>query len=281
MKNILLLLVITLITATTYAQNYNGKYVNSVNQTLMIYNQDDQDFDFEVMWGVNDEWGCMFTASGTAKFTSGTEAYYGDDAEDPEIGFFFGEGDVVGLGAGLFFMGMDCAKFGDSDSDKYTSFKKLKEENVSIDQVNEFVASFYNSLELTDEENQRHYETGDVEFNINNFNQLINSDSKFSTKRVDQLTGTYHDRCHISLVQTKKVEINAPIITVVTNVKYGMFEMGNFFNNEQLTLVLTSGKLKLLKWEDINLEKMYKAPYDHMQDFNEKDFYQALGSINR
>ena len=281
MKNILLLLVIALITTTTYAQNYNGKYVNSVDQTLMIFNQGEHGFDFEVRWGVNDEWGCIFTASGTAKFTNGTEAYYGIDAEWPEIEFFFGEGFDVSVEGGVDFMGDDCASFGDSGSDKYTSFKKIKYGNVSIDQVNEFVTSFYNSLELTDEENQLHYETGDVEFNIDNFNQLINSDSKFSAKRVDQLTGTYHDRCHISLVQTKKVEINTPIITIVTNDKYGMYEMGNFFNNEQLTLVLTSGKLKLLKWEDINLEKMYKAPYDHMQDFNEKDFYQALGSINR
>ena len=124
MKNILLLLFITLITTTTYAQKYNGKYFNSVDQTLMIFNQNEQDFDFQVSWGVNDEWGCFFTASGTAKFTSGTEAYYGIDAEWPDIQFFFGEGFDLHVEAGLDFMGNDCARFGDSGSEKYTFFKK-------------------------------------------------------------------------------------------------------------------------------------------------------------
>ena len=39
----------------------NGNYSNQVGQNLIIKNLSDSSFDFNITWGENDEWGCIFS----------------------------------------------------------------------------------------------------------------------------------------------------------------------------------------------------------------------------
>jgi hypothetical protein len=108
-----------------YGQISNGTYVNDANQKLIISNVSDCCFEFDVVWGVRDEWLCIFEGGGTATLTSKSAAYYGDDADWAEIEFII-EGNSINIMGGLDYIGDDCAKFGDSTSEKYTLFRKQK-----------------------------------------------------------------------------------------------------------------------------------------------------------
>ena len=113
--------------ATTKAQNFNGTYMNSARQQLQITNHiPGESFQFEMKWGVNDEWGCMFEAQGVAWFKDQGNAYFGENRESamesPQIAFNM-QGDKIQIDPSGY-TGMDCMKFGDSFSEDYTLFKK-------------------------------------------------------------------------------------------------------------------------------------------------------------
>ena len=70
----------------------NGTYVNSENQKLTISNyKAGGGFDFDVKWGTQDEWDCMFTGKGNAQLQSESLAIYGENQDDYMIKFTLGE----------------------------------------------------------------------------------------------------------------------------------------------------------------------------------------------
>ena len=147
--------------------------------------------------------------------------------------------------------------------------------------IEDFVKAFYNSLELSEDENQRQYNYGDVKFDLNNFNSLVTSKTKYSQKRVENLSGDYHDRFHIKLLSIEDVKLGSNEIIVTTKVQYSLYEMGSFYNIEQLTLKDNRGLLKLYRWLDVDLYKMDLLGYGGMENFTEDDFYNSLGSLNK
>jgi uncharacterized protein (TIGR02145 family) len=106
-----------------FQRNILGTYKNKAGQTLTISNKTDCCFDFKIKWGVNDSWGCVFEAQGSANLNSSEDAYYGETSENSNISFQFSD-NKVSITAGYEFIGGECAKFGDSQTDKFTTFTK-------------------------------------------------------------------------------------------------------------------------------------------------------------
>ena len=106
------------------AQSLNGTYVNEAGQKLIVTSHiDGKSFAFSVQWGVKDKWECIFEEEGDAIQNDAKSAYYGSDAEWPNISFSIEE-KVISLSISPELIGMDCARYGDSTSEIYTSFKK-------------------------------------------------------------------------------------------------------------------------------------------------------------
>ena len=105
-----------------YCQVYSGTYTNSVGQELVISDVNDDSFSFTVTWGEDDEWGCIFDADGTAKFEHKAYAYFGDDAEWPEVGFTINSDGAILLEPSSEWVGMDCARYGETSFEKFTLF---------------------------------------------------------------------------------------------------------------------------------------------------------------
>jgi hypothetical protein len=111
------------------AKLLNGTYYNSKNQVFTISNHTlDAAFDFSFKYGVNDEWGCMIENEGIAKRLTtdsnepGEVTYYVGEADYPFLKFIISNGDTIYLQADPEFIGMDCAKFGESQEETYTKF---------------------------------------------------------------------------------------------------------------------------------------------------------------
>ena len=127
MKKILILFLLPFICFFYYSQqsNLNGSYVNSYNQKMIITNfQQENGFDFLIKeWGVDDDWGCLFSAKGNAIFIDKNNAYFGVDDEWPDLTFTINK-NVIEVIPDPDFIGMDCAKYGDSGHISYWIFKK-------------------------------------------------------------------------------------------------------------------------------------------------------------
>ncbi|MBU0487077.1 MAG: hypothetical protein KKA07_16530 [Bacteroidetes bacterium] len=149
------------------------------------------------------------------------------------------------------------------------------------DPVTIFVEKFYGSLELSQELNQKQYTEGGVTFDLTDFNSCISAQCKYSKKRVENLTGIYHDRFYIQLMSIDTICPGNASTKVYTNVEYGVYEMGNFQNREMLEISQQNEVFKIVKWTDLGLSMMEKAPYDGMENFGEKEFYEMIGSLNK
>jgi hypothetical protein len=102
----------------------NGTYQNEAGQPMSIAKYEEgKSFEFKVKWGTDDEWGCNFEVKGTAVIDGDNSAYYGETAEDADLIFTFEE-DQVKIEATSIFIGMDCARYGDAQEEKYTLFKR-------------------------------------------------------------------------------------------------------------------------------------------------------------
>jgi len=92
--------------AAQKAKTLNGTFYNSKNQSFTISNYSvGESFDFSFKYGVQDEWGCLF-----------------EDAEYPFLKFTIIDFRSIQIWADSEWIGMDCAKFGDSQEEKYTKF---------------------------------------------------------------------------------------------------------------------------------------------------------------
>ena len=180
------------------------------------------------------------------------------------------------------------ALFNDAKTENEILRDSIENLQKSVDSVNtfshitHFVQAFYKSLELSEAENQRQYEVGDVRFDLDNFSCLIGKNAKYSKKRVDNLSDeNYHDRYYIELLNIEDIKFENNKIIVSTKVLYVGSEMGSFYNEEQLTLQDNKGLLKLTSWLDVDLYKMELSEYEHMENFTIDDFYEWLGSYNK
>jgi hypothetical protein len=152
---------------------------------------------------------------------------------------------------------------------------------INVEETKIFVSKFYASLELSTELNQKNYEEGGVKFNINIFNGFIDKGSIYSKERVSNLTGDYHDRYSIKLVSIDLIESDNNTIEVSTTVEYSVSELGIFLNEEKLSININQVNMIINKWEDRKVKKMEVAKYEGLENFNEKDFYKTIGSVNK
>lgn len=145
-----------------------------------------------------------------------------------------------------------------------------------------FIEKFYTSLELSPELSRKNYLKGDVIFPLDSFNSCITKNSIYSKDRISILTGPYHDRVHIELIQIDSVREAKGILEVYTHVMYGIYETGSFENLEKLIIRKTNDKFAVERWEDYKLKKMHmpNAESYGLQNFTERDFYKIVGSIN-
>ncbi len=163
---------------------------------------------------------------------------------------------------------------------KSDSIEILKTQ-VDEGKIKAFVSKFYSSLELSPELNEKHYIEGGVKFNTAIINDFIDCRSIYSKERVLNLTGDYHDRYNIMLVSIDLIESDDKFIEVSTTVEYSIYELGTFQNSENLSININYGDLIINKWKDNKVKKMEVAEYEGLEKFNEKDFYKAIGSVNK
>ena len=166
--------------------------------------------------------------------------------------------------------------------DSIEDLQKSADSANTLSHITRFVQAFYNSLELSEAENLRQYEVGDVRFDLDNFYCLIGENAKYSQKRVENMSDqNYHDKYYVELLSIEDINFVNNKIIVSTKVLYAGQEMGSFYNEEQLTLQDNMGLLKLTSWLDVDLYKMEPSEYEHMANFTKDDFYQWLGSFNK
>jgi hypothetical protein len=146
-----------------------------------------------------------------------------------------------------------------------------------------FIEKFYTSLELSPELSRKNYLKGGVKFPLDSFNSCITKNSIYSKDRISILTGTYHDRVHIELIQIDSVKEAKGVLEVYTHVMYGIYETGSFENLEKLIVRKNNDKFAVERWEDCKLKKMHmpNAESYGLQNFTERDFYNIVGSINK
>lgn len=167
-------------------------------------------------------------------------------------------------------------------SDSISRLIRALDSSEKFDHVIRFTNNFYRSLELTEEENQRHYENGGVIFNLDNFNSMISKNAEYSKKRVESLSDpSYHDRYYVELLEIEEIQFSNNLVIVKSKVMYAGDELGSFYNREKLTLKENRGLLKLAKWIDLGLYKSEVADYEGLEDFGESDFYRWIGSFNK
>ena len=103
--------------------SFDGTYTNKAGQTLTISSSNEGCcFDFNVSWGRDDEWGCLLEANGSTEFLNESSEYLYSSDEIPLIRFIL-KGKTIEFVGEYDFLG-DCAKYGDSQSATYTTFKK-------------------------------------------------------------------------------------------------------------------------------------------------------------
>lgn len=169
-------------------------------------------------------------------------------------------------------------------SDSLTQLKEsLLLMNMRLDSIHrysriiDFVEAFYNSLELSDEENLRQYEFGDVKFDLDNFNSLISKNARYSIGRVKNLSDEkLHNKYFVMLENIDEIRFSLDKILVKTKVMYSGERMGLFYNQEQLTIQDKKGVLKLTDWVDLDLYKMAPTLEFSVENFTREDFYKWL-----
>lgn len=150
--------------------------------------------------------------------------------------------------------------------------EKVKNDDVII---KSFVTKIYSSLELTPELNKKNYLEGGVKFKKDAFNSCIDVNSIFSDQRISNLTGEYHDRFNIKLINIDSIKFKTNTIEVLTLVEYEIYELGRFQNEEKLIINVNQGNFKINKWEDVKINTI-----DIIEELSEIELYKIIGSMN-
>lgn len=162
-------------------------------------------------------------------------------------------------------------------------FMNIKMDSLhTYSRIINFVEAFYNSLELSDEENLRQYEFGEGKFDLENFNSLISKNARYSIGRVKNLFDERsHNKYFIMLENIEEIRFSLDKILVKTKVMYSGERMGLFYNEEQLTLRDNKGLLKLTDWVDLDLYKMAPTLEFSVENFTREDFYRWLDGTSK
>ncbi|MFM7194698.1 MAG: hypothetical protein ACKOYP_07955, partial [Bacteroidota bacterium] len=121
--------------------------------------------------------------------------------------------------------------------DSLRSLHQTIDSLVTYGRVTTYVNTFYGSLELSKEENEKQYTEGGVPFDLGNFLSLIRPDAVYSRARVQHLSDPdYHDRMYIGLDKIREIEFRPGKVIVRTTAEYWLYETGAFFNDEELIL---------------------------------------------
>lgn len=159
-------------------------------------------------------------------------------------------------------------------------YQQLIDETKGIQQkefekkIGAYIKSFYQSLELSDKENQNAEENA-TPFPKKEFKKFLSTCKSYSKKRIKELTGDYHPRYNIELLEISNILILDTIIVVETKVEYGIYELGVFINIEEIQLGFNKEKMEILGWYDINPIKFIKGNFG---DSEPKELYTILGS---
>ena len=140
-------------------------------------------------------------------------------------------------------------------------------------EIIEFVNKFYNSLELSYEENERHSSKGDVFFDKKNFLSCLSPNATYSMDRVEKLTGIGHDQTQIQLNTIRDIIIGTNDIIVLAEVHYAFNHAGYVTVLEMLNITDVNGK-KVTSWKDILILEIDMI----LEDFTEEDFYDLFKS---
>ena len=135
-------------------------------------------------------------------------------------------------------------------------------------EIVEFVNTFYNSLELSYEENERHSSKGDVFFDKKKFFSCLSPDATYSMERVEKLTGFGHDQTQIQLNTIRDIIIGTNDIIVLAEVHYAFNHVGYVKVLETLNITDVYG-LKVSSWNDLVILEIDMF----LEDFTEEDFY--------
>ena len=158
----------------------------------------------------------------------------------------------------------------------YINFNETELEEKYAD-IFMLVKKFYSSLELSDEENQKHYVEGNVIFDTSDFEKIIDDSCQYSKERVENLTSDYHSYIWIGFKNILSVKKNKEFTDVIVKALYGIYETGSFENIELIRFKEKDGNLKVIKWSDIKVHKMFVSDYDGLEKFTEADFYKRIG----
>jgi|SRR5690554_572481 len=154
--------------------------------------------------------------------------------------------------------------------------KQTEDINERI-RIEDFVKTFYESMELSKKEVEKLIETDDDSFIQSKINKLKNLSVYNTKERVKNLTGVYHDRYYIQLNSIDSISINDEQIKVYTTILYGLYEIGTFYNIERIDIsAKNNGQLKITGWEDLKLSEMELKDYEGLENFSEKDFYNSI-----
>ena len=154
------------------------------------------------------------------------------------------------------------------------------EDNVKRKKVEDFVKTFYESMELTQPEVEKLMETYDDDFLQAKIDKLSNMNAFKTKERVKNLTGMYHDRYYVELIKIDSININDNQIKAYTTVLYQLDEVGSFYNLERIDISEKSNEdFQILDWSDLKLSKMELKDYEGLEDFSEKDFYKSIDHV--
>ena len=148
-------------------------------------------------------------------------------------------------------------------------------------EINEFVKNIYASLEPPGLENLKSSAGDSTLLDLTKFNSYLDSNAVYSDKRIANLSGNLHKQNLVKLIKIESVNVQSDHIIVIANVMYDIYQTGTFYNNELLIIIKVKDQFKLSRWSDVNLQKMELVQNEGTQNFNEKDFYNTIGSLNK
>jgi hypothetical protein len=141
-------------------------------------------------------------------------------------------------------------------------------------EVKKFIQTFYNSLELTDEENREAFINGKA-FTKTDWKKYLNNTVNYSKDKLNTLIGQYHDHYQINLLKINSIKIENNNLIVSTLVQYFIHETATFNNIEEIIFTNSQNKTFLKGWYDVEPKLVEKLVDD---EFNSEELYKIIGS---
>jgi hypothetical protein len=141
-------------------------------------------------------------------------------------------------------------------------------------EVKKFIQTFYNSLELTEEENREAFINGKA-FTKTDWKKYLNNSVNYSKDKLNTLIGQYHDHYQINLLKINSIKIENNKLIVSTLVEYFIHETATFNNSEEIIFTNSQNKTFLKGWYDVEPKLVEKLVDD---EINSDELYKIIGS---